>query len=54
MLIGSDYYWEIVTGSICKIEGGPIAVHMWSFVVVVIRYLCHGRNFMSLYLITIH
>ena len=27
MLIGSDYYWDIVTGSICKIEGGPTAVH---------------------------
>jgi hypothetical protein len=27
MLIGSDYYWEIVTGSICKIDGGPTAVH---------------------------
>ena len=27
MLIGSDYYWDIVTGSICKIEGGLTAVH---------------------------
>ena len=27
MLIGSDYYWEIVTGSTCKIDGGPTAVH---------------------------
>ena len=27
MLIGSDYYWDLVTGSICKIEGGPTAVH---------------------------
>ena len=26
-LIGSDYYWDLVTGSICKIEGGPTAVH---------------------------
>ena len=27
MLIGSDYYWDIVTGRICKIDGGPTAVH---------------------------
>ena len=27
MLIGSDYYWDLVTRSICKIEGGPIAVY---------------------------
>ena len=27
MLIGSDYCWEIVTGSICKIDGGLAAVH---------------------------
>ena len=27
MLIGSDYYWDLVIGSICKIEGGPTAVH---------------------------
>ena len=27
MLIGSDYYWDIVTGSVCKIDGGPTAIH---------------------------
>ena len=27
LLIGSDYYWDLVTGSICKIEGGPTALH---------------------------
>jgi len=27
MLIGSDYYWDLVTSSVCKIEGGPTAVH---------------------------
>ena len=27
MLVGSDYYWDLVTGSICKIDGGPTAVH---------------------------
>lgn len=27
MLIRCDYYWDIVTGSICKIESGPTAVH---------------------------
>lgn len=24
LLIGSDYYWNLFTGSICKIEGGPL------------------------------
>ena len=27
MLIGSDYYWDLVTGSICKGDGGLTAVH---------------------------
>ena len=27
MLIGSDYYWQLVTGSICRGTSGPIAVH---------------------------
>ena len=27
MLIGSDYYWELVTGSICRGANGPIAIH---------------------------
>ncbi len=27
MLIGADYYWELVTGSICRVDGGPTAVH---------------------------
>ena len=27
MLIDSDFYWGLVTGSVCKIEGGPTAVH---------------------------
>ena len=27
MLIGSDYYWDIVTGSVCRIDGGPTAIH---------------------------
>ena len=27
LLIGSDYYWDLVTGSICKIDGGPTVVH---------------------------
>ena len=27
MLIGSDYYWYLVTVSVCKIESGPTAVH---------------------------
>lgn len=26
-LIGSDYYWALVTGSICRGSGGPTAVH---------------------------
>ena len=26
-LVGSDYYWDLITGSTCKIEGGPTAVH---------------------------
>lgn len=28
VLIGSDYYWQLVTGSIFKRASGPIAVHM--------------------------
>ena len=27
MLIGSDYYWQLVTGSICRGTNGPVAVH---------------------------
>ena len=27
VLIGSDYYWQLVTGSICRGVYGPIAVH---------------------------
>ena len=27
VLIGSDYYWELVTGSVCKGASGPTAVH---------------------------
>ena len=26
MLIGCDYYWELVTGNICRIEKGPTAI----------------------------
>ena len=28
MLIGSDYYWQLVTGSICRGTSGPVAVHI--------------------------
>ena len=27
MLVGSDYYWELVTGSICRGVSGPTAIH---------------------------
>ena len=27
ILIGSDYYWDLVTGSICRSEKGPTAIH---------------------------
>ena len=27
VLIGSDYYWELVTGSVCRGTNGPTAVH---------------------------
>lgn len=27
VLIGSDYYWELVTGNVCKGPTGPIALH---------------------------
>ena len=27
MLVGSDYYWELVTGSICRGVSGPVAIH---------------------------
>ena len=27
VLIGSDYYWELVTGSVCRGANGPTAVH---------------------------
>jgi len=27
MLIGSDYYWQLVTGSICRVASGSIAIH---------------------------
>ena len=27
MLVGSDYYWELVTGSVCRGVSGPVAIH---------------------------
>ena len=27
VLIGSDYYWQLVTGSVCRGANGPTAVH---------------------------
>ena len=27
ILIGSDYYWSLVTGEICHGDSGPIAIH---------------------------
>ena len=27
ILIGSDYYWQLVTGSICRGTSGPVVVH---------------------------
>ena len=27
LLIGCDYYWDLVTGSICRTESGPTAIH---------------------------
>ena len=32
MLIGSDYYWELVTESICRGASGPMAIHTQSWV----------------------
>ena len=26
MLVGSDYYWSLVMGSVCKLKGGSTAV----------------------------
>ena len=27
ILIGSDYHWDLVTGSVCRSEKGPTAIH---------------------------
>ena len=27
VLIGSDYYWELVTGNVCRGVGGPAVIH---------------------------
>ena len=27
VLVGSDYYWELVTGSVCRSDCGPAAIH---------------------------
>ena len=27
ILIGSDYYWSLVTGEVCRGNSGPIAIH---------------------------
>ena len=27
ILIGSDYYWEFVTGSVCRGISGPVTIH---------------------------
>lgn len=27
MLIGSDYYWDLVTGGVCRGNVGPTAIH---------------------------
>ena len=28
VLIGSDYYWDVVTGDIIRGNGGPVAIHI--------------------------
>ena len=27
ILIGSDYYWNLVTGEVCRGNSGPVAIH---------------------------
>ena len=27
LLIGTDYYWDLVTGSVCRLESGLTAIH---------------------------
>ena len=27
MLIGSDYYWDLATGEVCRGESGPVAIN---------------------------
>ena len=27
LLVGADYYWKLVTGNVCRSEGGPTAIH---------------------------
>ena len=27
LLIGTDYYWDLVTGSVCRLESGLMAIH---------------------------
>ena len=27
ILVGSDYYWELATGEVCRGSSGPIAIH---------------------------
>ena len=27
LLVGADYYWKLVTGNVCRGEGGPTAIH---------------------------
>jgi hypothetical protein len=29
ILIGSDYYWSLVTGEVCRGNSGPIAIQTW-------------------------
>ena len=35
ILIGSDYYWDLVTGGVCKGESGPEGIHTKTLVGIV-------------------
>ena len=54
VLIGCDYYWEFVTGNVCRSEHGPTAIHTKLGWVLPGPTLAEGGSCCSATLVTTH
>ena len=54
VLIGCDYYWELVTGNVCRSEHGPTAIHTKLGWVLSDPTLAEGGSCCSATLVTTH